>query len=115
MLVRSLDEVRVSATACLIEGETLAEFLLPVSCFVTSYGRDAGPGPHVHPYPELFIVQDGRATFSVGGTDREVAAGHFVVVPAETVHSFRNPADAVLRVVSVQPSPRVEQRFVDDD
>ena len=38
-----------------------------------------------------------------------VGAGHVVVVPAQTPHRFEAVGDEVLRVVSVHPSPQVEQ------
>ena len=38
-----------------------------------------------------------------------MAAGHIVVVPAETPHGFKGAGDDTLRVVSVHPNPRVEQ------
>jgi quercetin dioxygenase-like cupin family protein len=38
-----------------------------------------------------------------------VAAGHIVVVPAETPHGFKGAGDDTLRVVSVHPNPTVEQ------
>ena len=38
-----------------------------------------------------------------------VTAGHIVVAPARTPHGFKNPGDDTLRVVSVHPSPMVQQ------
>ena len=38
-----------------------------------------------------------------------VAAGNIVVVPAQTPHGFACEGDETLRVMSVHPSPAVEQ------
>jgi hypothetical protein len=34
-----------------------------VSAFVVDSGPGMGPSLHVHPYPEVFIVHEGQATF----------------------------------------------------
>lgn len=105
--VTPLEALRLSPTACLFEGGDRA----PVSMFVTDY-PEAGQGPdlHVHPYPEVFLVEAGRAVFTAGDDRTEVGAGHFVVVPEQTPHGFKNAGGGHLRVVSVHPSPRVVQR-----
>jgi hypothetical protein len=54
----------------------------PVSIFITQYERGQGPALHLHPYPEVFVVRTGTAVFTGGDT---------------------------LRVVSVHPSPTVQQ------
>jgi quercetin dioxygenase-like cupin family protein len=103
--VISLDELRRSPTAALFEGG--AE--IPVSVFVTEYERGQGPDLHLHPYPELFVVQTGTATFTAGAEEITVPAGNVVLVPAETPHGFTCSTDDTLRVVSVHPSPVVHQ------
>ena len=100
-----IEELRRSPTAALFEGGDS----VPVSIFVTRYERDRGPDLHVHPYPEVFVVEAGTATFTVGGEELTVAAGHIVTVPAETPHGFKGAGDEPLRVVSVHPSGTVQQ------
>ncbi len=100
------EELRRSPTACLFQGRDE----IPVSIFVTEYpSRGQGPDLHLHPYPEVFVVQDGTATFTAGDEQLTVEAGHVVVVPAETPHGFKGAGDDTLRVVSVHPSPTVKQ------
>ena len=101
-----IEDLRRSATAALFEGRSDE---LPVSIFVTEYPRGKGPDLHVHPYPEVFIVHDGTARFTVAGEEIVVAAGHVVTVPAETPHGFKGDGDDTLRVVSVHPSGTVQQ------
>ena len=76
---------------------------------MTEYQRGQGPDLHFHPYAEVFVVQTGTATFTAGDEEATVEAGHIVVVPPETPHGFKGAGDDTLRVVSVHPSPRVEQ------
>ncbi len=100
-----IEDLRRSATAALFEGrEDVA-----VSIFVTAYERGQGPSLHLHPYPEVFVVQAGTAAFTVGNDELAVRPGHIVVVPARTAHAFTCAGDDTLRVVSVHPSGTVEQ------
>ena len=107
--VISTDDLKFSPTAALFEGRDE----IGVSIFVTAYDEEGkGVGLHVHPYPEAFVVQDGTAIFTVGEEELTVAAGHVVVVPADTPHGFGSASGETLRVVSVHPSPEVEQTFL---
>ena len=100
-----VDDLRRSPTAALFEGRDDAD----VSIFVTRYERGQGPDLHVHPYPEVFVVRAGTAVFTAGDEELTVAADNIVVVPAETPHGFKGAGDDTLEVVSVHPSPRVQQ------
>ena len=100
-----IEELRRSATAALFEGGGD----IAVSIFVTEYERGQGPSLHLHPYPEVFVVQTGTAAFRAGDEELVVAGGHIVVVPARTPHGFKGAGDDMLRVVSVHPSGTVEQ------
>jgi quercetin dioxygenase-like cupin family protein len=86
---------------------------VPVSIFVTEYERGQGVGLHVHPYPEVFVVQTGTGKFTVGEEQVTIDAGHILVVPAETQHGFEGAGDDTLIVVSVHPSGKVEQTFLE--
>ena len=100
-----VDQLRLSPTAALFEGGDEA----PVSMFITAYPTGGGPDLHLHPYPEVFLVQAGTARFTAGDEQVAVEAGHVVIVPAETPHGFKNAGSDELRVVSVHPSPTVQQ------
>jgi mannose-6-phosphate isomerase-like protein (cupin superfamily) len=110
--VTPLSDLRVSPTALLFEGSDQID----ASIFVTEYPEpETGPDLHVHPYPEAFVVEAGTARFTAGEEILEVAAGNVVVVPAQTPHGFKNAGEDTLRVLSVHPSPRVEQRWIEAD
>jgi quercetin dioxygenase-like cupin family protein len=63
-----------------------------------------GPSLHRHPYAELFIVQEGEATFTADGAEQAVGPGSLVVVPADTPHKFVATGESRLRMTSIQPS-----------
>src|SRR4051794_7737947 len=103
--VIDIEDIRRSAMSALFEGGEDA----PLSIFITEYPNGRGPDLHLHPYPEVFVVETGTATFTAGEEVLTVEAGRIVVVPSETPHGFKNRGDGTLRVVSVHPSPQVIQ------
>jgi quercetin dioxygenase-like cupin family protein len=103
-----IEELRRSPRSVLFEGgDDVA-----ISVFVTEFGRGEGPGLHVHPYPEVFLVEAGTGTFTIGDEERVIGAGHMLVVPAELPHGFKGAGDDTLRVVSIHPSGVTEQTFL---
>ena len=60
-------------------------------------------------------MQEGEATFTVGEEEIVVGAGNVLVVPPETVHGFKNRAEGVLRLVTIHPSPKVIQTWLDEE
>jgi mannose-6-phosphate isomerase-like protein (cupin superfamily) len=75
---------------------------------------DMPPGGHIrlhkHPYKEIFIIQEGVATFTVGTDTLEAHAGQIIIVPAETPHKFKNASDRQLRQVDIH----VNGHFITD-
>lgn len=100
-----IEDLRHSPTAALFQGRDE----VPVSIFVSEYQRGQGPALHLHPYPEVFVVQTGTAAFTAGDEELTVTGGNVVVVPAQTPHGFKGAGDDTLRVVSVHPSGRMQQ------
>ena len=103
--VISVEDVRYTPSVALFEGHDQT----PVSIYVTEFERGDGTPLHLHPYPEVFLVERNAARFTAGDEELTVPAGHVVIVPAETPHGFKNRGDETLRVLSVHPSPRVVQ------
>ena len=73
-----------------------------------------GPSLHRHPYEELFVVQEGEATFAAGGEERVVRAGEIVIVPAGVPHKFVNSGDGQLRQLDIHVSPRFDTEWLDE-
>jgi mannose-6-phosphate isomerase-like protein (cupin superfamily) len=87
-----------------VNGETL-----PTEITVLTYGNDEpGKGPmlHVHPYDEVFVIQQGRARFFVGDKVIDADAGEIVLGPAGLPHRFINLGPGRLQTLDIHLSPR---------
>jgi quercetin dioxygenase-like cupin family protein len=80
-----------------------------VSFFLSESPPGFGPPLHVHPYEEIFIVQAGTLTFTVGEDTLIASAGDIAIVPPNTPHKFVNTGDAIARHVDIHVSPRMIQ------
>src|SRR3712207_3236846 len=100
-----MEEVRYTPAVAVFEGRDDA----PVSFYVTEFARGEGTPLHLHPYPEVFLVERNTALFTAGDEELTVTAGNFVVVPANTPHRYVGASDDPVRVLSVQPSGEVVQ------
>jgi mannose-6-phosphate isomerase-like protein (cupin superfamily) len=85
-----------------------------VSFFLVNNLPGLGPDLHRHPYPETWIVQEGRARFTADGEDIDAGPGDIVVVGAETPHKFKNTGDGLLNVVCIHASPRMIQEDLEE-
>ncbi len=103
--VFSVEDVRYTPAVAVFEGHDEA----PVSFYVTEFERGEGTPLHLHPYPEVFLVERNSALFTVGDDELTVTEGNFVLVPAGTPHRYVGASDEPARVVSVHPSGKVEQ------
>jgi quercetin dioxygenase-like cupin family protein len=100
-----IEDVRYTPAVALFEGHDET----PVSVYVTEFERGDGTPLHLHPYPELFLVERNTALFTAGEDELTVTEGHFVLVPANTPHRYVGASDDAVRVVSVHASGKVEQ------
>src|SRR5438270_616483 len=60
---------------------------------------------HQHPYKDIFILEAGAATYTVGSEALEAHAGQIIIVPASTPHKFVNTGQTQLRQVDIHLSP----------
>ena len=87
-----------------VAGDTLG-----TNITVLAYGNDEpgiGPVLHVHPYDEVFVVQQGRARFFVGDEVIDAEAGETVMGPAGVPHRFINLGPGRLQTLDIHLSPR---------
>jgi mannose-6-phosphate isomerase-like protein (cupin superfamily) len=77
-----------------------------VSLIVVDAPPGGGPRLHRHPYEEVFVVQEGTATFTAGDEKIEAKGGQVVVVPAGVPHKFVNSGTERLRQVDIHASDR---------
>ncbi|MDQ3793571.1 MAG: cupin domain-containing protein [Actinomycetota bacterium] len=85
-----------------------------VSFIVVDAPPGGGPRLHRHPYEEVFVVQEGSATFTAGEETVEVKGGQVVVVPAGVPHKFVNSGTGRLRQVDIHASERFVTEWLDD-
>ena len=75
---------------------------------------DMAPGGtirlHKHRYEEIFIIQEGIATFTVGSSTLEARAGQIIIVPAEVPHKFMNLSVQRLKQIDIH----VNKQFLTD-
>lgn len=69
---------------------------------------------HKHPYKEIFIIQEGSATFTVGSATLEAQAGQIIIVPAEAPHKFVSTGDWPLRQVDIHLNKEFVTYWLED-
>jgi len=79
---------------------------------------DMSPGGtirlHKHPYEEIFIIQEGLATFTIGSATLEARAGQVVIVPADVPHKFMNLSDKQLKQIDIHLSKQFVTHWLED-
>lgn len=68
---------------------------------------------HRHPYDEVFIVQEGCATFTAEDDCFQARAGQMVIVPAGTPHKFVNSGTGLLRQVDIHLNAQFETEWLE--
>ncbi len=71
-----------------------------------------GPKLHRHPYPEVFVVESGQATFQIGDATAVVEAGHVVVSPSGEAHGFTNTGTDELRLTAIHGAGRFDTEWL---
>ena len=79
---------------------------VPFSVILVHSQPGVGPKLHRHPYAEVFVVESGQATFSIGGETVVVEGGHVVVSPPGEAHGFVNTGSDELRLTSIHGARR---------
>jgi quercetin dioxygenase-like cupin family protein len=93
--------------------ETLGEQIgANVSVIAVDLAPGEGPALHRHTYPEVFVVLEGQATFTLDGEERVVRGGEAVVAPTGVAHRFVNSGSGRLRQVNIHESPRFDTEWL---
>lgn len=103
---------QINETAYRFQGGMYGD--VPVSFFWLFTLPGKGPGLHVHPYQEVFILQQGQATFTVGETTLELHGGEVTIVPANTPHKYKNTGQEPLQMISIHPNKEVIQKWLEE-
>jgi mannose-6-phosphate isomerase-like protein (cupin superfamily) len=70
---------------------------------------------HKHPYQEIFIIQDGVATFNVDSTTLEAHAGQVIIVPANVAHKFMNLSNRQLKQIDIHVNKQFVTEWLEDE
>lgn len=81
---------------------------VPVSLFLVEAGPGSGPELHRHPYPEVFVLANGRAEFEVGGARLVAGAGDIVIAPAGAPHRFTSIGTDRLQLTAIHTASEME-------
>ncbi len=93
------DQLHVDGTALEFVGREYGDVGV---CFIMVNGvPGSGPRLHRHPYAEVFVVQEGSATFTVDGKTIDAVAGQVVVVQPGEAHKFINLGDGPLKQIDI--------------
>ena len=79
---------------------------ISVSVILVDMPPGDGVRLHTHPYAEIFIVQQGHASYTVGSSTIDVVAPRTLIGPANVPHGFLNIGDVKLKQVDIHLSPR---------
>ena len=109
----ALDALKFSPTAALYEGAKHADS--NISMFVVRTPPGKFVELHWHPYPETFLLLEGRGRWTAGDAVVELEGEQILVVGPNTLHGFRNIGDTPLLVMSVHESGTLEQTFTGDE
>ena len=85
---------------------------VPVSFFLVHSPPGARVELHAHPYPEVFILQAGRATFQVDDTEITAGPGEIVIAPAGAPHGFANTGVEELRLTAIHPAAEMSTQWL---
>ncbi len=107
------EELPYSGTAHTFEGYRYGD--ANVSFFLAEGPPGSGPKLHAHPYEEVFVVQEGALSFTVGDAAVEAPSGHIVVVPAGVPHKFVNSGTGHARHIDIHTSGRMTTEWLDDE
>ena len=112
MEILSFDQLRNANNSLEFEGADHGD--TGVSFFLVNAAPGRGPSLHRHDYPEVFIVLEGEAMFCGGEGEREVSAGHIVIVPPGEPHGFTATGEGS-RQVNIHVSPRFVTEWIEEE
>ena len=86
---------------------------VPASLIFFDGPPGSGPKLHRHPYAEVFVVLEGRATFTVGDETTEASSGQILIAPAGVPHKFVNSGEGPLRQIDIHTSDRFATEWLE--
>jgi quercetin dioxygenase-like cupin family protein len=112
MSVINRDDLPYTGLSYELEGAKYGE--APASLIFFEGPPGSGPTLHWHPYVEIFVVQEGRVTFTVGDTVIEASGGQILIAPAGVPHKFVNSGNGPLRRLDIHTNDRFVTEWLED-
>jgi quercetin dioxygenase-like cupin family protein len=85
---------------------------VPVSFFLVHADPGARVALHSHPYPEVFVLHAGRATFEVDQIEITAVQGDIVIAPADAPDQFANTGGEELRLTAIHPASEMSTEWL---
>ena len=111
-IVVNKDELQNSENTSEFEGYQHGD--TDISFILVDMQPGEGVRLHQHPYQEIFILQEGMATYTVGTTTLQARAGQIIIAPADTPHKFINSGEGRLRQVDIHLSKRFNTQWLEE-
>ncbi len=108
----SRENLTRNGNAYLFQGEEYGG--VPISFFLVYSAPGRGVSLHMHPYEEIFVLEKGQVTITIGDTTREISGGEIVVAPANTPHKFINEGKEPLQMITLHPGKRVITQWLEE-
>ncbi len=105
-------ELPLSGSARVFEGSQYGD--THVSFFLVDAPPGDGPDLHTHPNEEIFVVQEGQVTITVGDATIEAIGGQIVIAPAGVPHKFVNSGAGPLRAINIHPNRSIITTWLQD-
>lgn len=105
-LLRAADRVPSTSRTIRFEG---TDYGTSISFFAVDNDPGQGPGLHVHPYPETWIVKRGKARIVAGEEAFEVGPNDIAVVPGGVPHKFTNIGTERLEILCIHAAGTMVQ------
>jgi mannose-6-phosphate isomerase-like protein (cupin superfamily) len=112
MAVINRDELPFSGSSHELEGYLYGD--VPASLIFFDGPPGSGPRLHRHPYAEIFVIQEGHATFTVGEDTIDATGGQILVAPAGVPHKFINSGGGLLRKIDIHLSDHFVTEWLED-
>jgi mannose-6-phosphate isomerase-like protein (cupin superfamily) len=83
-----------------------------ISFFLVDNEPGQGPGLHLHPYAETWVIRSGRVLVTAARQEIEAGPGDVVVVEARTPHGFRNLGPGRLEIICIHAADRTATEWL---
>lgn len=112
MAVFNLDDLPYSGHSHEMEG--YLHGAVPASLIFFEGPPGSGPKLHRHLYAEIFVIQEGHATFTLGHVTIDAQPGQILVAPSGVPHKFINTGNGPLRQLDIHTHDRFETEWLEE-